>query len=857
MIKSQKMNYSKLKIYIIILFSFFCLSSYSVENSEKITIVKGVVLDAESGESLPFAGVSIEGKNIQTTTDLDGNFTLVIKDASNKLKISSVGFEPVIINISVGKTQSITVKLKPEIKVLNDVIVRPKKEKYRNKNNPAVQLIENVIANKDKNMKEALDYYEYEKYEKTIFALSNITDDFKKKKIFKKFQFVFDNLDTTKIPGKEVLPMYIKESISDFYFKKPRKTKEIIKANKMVSFEGYVDNQGVASFLKYLYQDINIYDNNITLLSNQFLSPISGVAPTFYKYFIMDTTIVNNSKCVRLAFFPRNKTDFLFQGNLYVMLDSSFAIKKVDMTVNKDINLNWVKDLKIEQEFEKIQNQGWMLTTDLLAADFGVTQSGLGIYGERTMSYKNYLINFPHNDSLYSGLSSEEKADANSKSNNYWFENRHVSLSKPEQGTYTVIDSVKRMPAFKRAMDIMVLLIAGYKDAGYFEIGPVNTFYSYNPIEGFRLRFGGRTTPKFSKRLNFETYVAYGFTDEKYKYYLGATYSLTPKTIYEFPVKYVKLSYQDETKIPGQDLQFIQEDNILLSIKRGVNNKMFYNKTLKFEHLNEFPSHFSYTVGYQYLKQLPAGDLYFNSLDYALRQNTKPFINVSEACIGLRYAPNEQFYQGKLYRTPVINQYPVFQLQYNAGLKLINNDYNYQNLRLTISKRFYFSVLGYSDVILEGGKIFGQVPYPLLFVHRANQTYSYQIMSYNLMNFLEFVSDEYASLNVDHCFNGFFFNKIPLFKRLKFREVASCKILYGGVSNQNNPSLHSNLFKFPVDINGAPLTYTLEQKPYIETSIGVGNIFKLFRVDWVQRLTYLNHPNVSPNGIRVRFKLDF
>ncbi|HEY4787190.1 MAG TPA: DUF5686 family protein, partial [Bacteroidales bacterium] len=470
---------------------------------------------------------------------------------------------------------------------------------------------------------------------------------------------------------------------------------------------------------------------------------------------------------------------------------------------------------------------------------------------------KNYKVNEPREDKFYKGIDLVQMKDANDKNAEFWETHRHQQLSNSEKNVYTVIDSVKRVPAFKRTMNLMMLVISGYRDFGYFEIGPVNTFYSYNPIEGVRLRFGGRTTPKLSKKINFETYLAYGNTDKEYKYYLGTTYSLSSKTIYEFPVKSIKLSFQNETKIPGQELQFVQEDNVLLSIKRGVNNKLLYNKILRIEHLNEFENHFSYTVGYNYMRQSPGGDLYFNPINYISGFNNIQRINMSEAYIILRYAPHEQFYQGKIYRIPIANKYPVFQLQYNAGAKFLNNDYNYSNIKFSITKRFYPSILGYTDVIWEAGKIFGKVPYPLLFIHRANQTYSYQITSYNLMNFLEFVSDQYTSLNVDHCFNGFIFNKIPLLKKLKLREVATCKVLYGSVSKTNNPEYQSGLFKFPTDNAGNPITYTLEKQPYVEASVGISNIFRFFRIDLVKRLTYLDHPNVASTGIRARFKFDF
>lgn len=406
-------------------------------------------------------------------------------------------------------------------------------------------------------------------------------------------------------------------------------------------------------------------------------------------------------------------------------------------------------------------------------------------------------------------------------------------------------------------MDYGTLLLAGYKAAGpNYEIGPANAFYSFNPVEGFRLRFGGRTTPKFNNSLYFENYVAYGFKDEKWKYFLSGTYSLNHKSIYQYPLNFLRLSFQHDTKIPGQELQFVQEDNFLLSFKRGKNDKWLYNDIFKAEYVREFAKNFAVTLGFKNWKQTPAGAITYTKQGY--NQEVVHDITTSELSAELRWAPHEQFYQGKVYRIPIINKYPVFKLRYIAGIKgLMNGEYNYQNLNLNISKRFYLSQFGYTDLSAEGGYIFGKVPFPLLTIHRANQTYSYQLNSYNMMNFMEFVSDHYAALNVDHYFNGFLFNKVPLLKKLKLREIVTGKILFGGVRDENNPNINTSTLKFPQYSDGVSSTYTLGKQPYAEVSFGVANIFKLIRVDLVKRLTYLNNPEVSQWGIRTRVKFDF
>lgn len=839
-------------IFYIIIFSWFCSLAYG--QSEQF-ILKGVILDKEDKKPVAYASIYILNNTQGAICDENGCFSISLnKNQTNRLILSSIGYYNDTITISTQKKE-LRVLLQSKSKMLEDFVVNPKR--YRNKDNPAVELIRNVIDNKKNNKQESLDYYQNEKYEKVQFALNDITEEYKQKKMFKKFQFIFENTDTTSVKGKEMLPVYLKETLSDCYYQKsPEKTSEIIKATKQVSFEG-IDNQGVGEYLKYMYQDIDIYENSVPLLTNQFLSPIAPSAPTFYRYYIMDTVLIDTIKCAKLFFAARNKSDMLFEGNLYVTLDGAYAISRVELGVNDNINMNWVKDIKIKQYYKNIPNYGWVISKDETFIDFGLAKNSRGFYGQRSVSYQNYQLQKALDNKSTISNTNTTLDSASFRSDTFWEEHRHEELSKTEKATYLVIDSVQKVPVFKRTMDIATLILFGYRDLGYFEVGPVNTFYSYNPIEGPRARFGGRTTPKFSKKLNLETYLAYGFDDDKFKYYLGSTWSLTPKTIFEFPVKSLKLSYQDDTKIPGQNLQFVQENNVLLSIKRGVNDKLFYNKTFKAEHLNEFNNHFSYTIGYQHTEQATGGNLYFNYTDYSLARNDVNNLNISEFYLNLRYAPHEQFYQGKSYRIPVLNDYPIFDLLYNSGRKEWGSDYNYQNLRLRVSKRFFFSVLGYTDVNWEAGKIFGEVPYPLLTIHTANQTYSYQLENYNLMNFLEFASDQYTSVMIDHCFNGFFLNKVPLVKRMKLREMLSCKILYGDISSNNNPNNNSSLYKLPKEMDGTPITYTLGSKPYIEGSVGISNLFKFFRVDLVKRFTYLDNPHVTPLGVRVRFKIDF
>ena len=753
----------------------------------------------------------------------------------------------------------VVIYMKPSSGLLSSVTVKSKKQKYRNKDNPAVELIRKVIDNKARNRIENSTFAEYEKYEKLQVSLDNISEKVRNGKLTKKYHFLFENADTSMIPGKALLPVYLEEKISHDYFRaNPQKSKSIVQAHKRVDFGEFVDMRGVSNYLNRLYADVNIYDNNIPLFTNLFLSPIADMSPTFYMFFIADTVTEDGQKFVRLTFRPRNPNDFLFRGTLYVTLDGNYAVQKFTMFTSKNINLNFVRELRITQDFIKQDNGRYLLSKSNVIGDLGIFKKGSGVFGQRVVSYKNFVFNKPIPDSIFKGPPLVDlPAQSGPQQDTFWDIHRHDTLSKAESKVYANIDSLKNMPSFRRLMDYATLLLAGYKQAGFAEIGPASTFYSFNPVEGFRLRFGGRTTPKFSNRLYFESYAAYGFKDEKWKYFFSSTYSLNNKSVYGFPLNYIRASYQHETKIPGEELQFVQEDNFLLSFKRGNNNLWLYNDYFKLNYVYEFGNHFSYDFGLKYWKQQTAGDLTyaktFNNIT-----DTIPSITTGEASLQLRWAPNEQFYQGKLYRIPIINKYPIFTFRYIAGIKgLFGGQYNYQNVTLNIFKRFYLSQIGYTDVTLEGNNLFGKVPWPLLDLPHANQTYAYQLNSYNMMNFLEFVSDHYVSLDIDHYFNGFFFNKIPLMKKLKWREVIEAKVLIGGLRAENDPNNVANknmgLLNLPTN------TYILGKTPYVEAGFGISNIFKLVRVDFIKRFTYLDHPDIPtpPYAIRFRTKFDF
>ena len=825
------------------------------------TVVSGTVTDATTHQPLASVSIQFKGSRRGVTSDADGKFTITSDGNVTQIQFSYVGYKPLSKNVQAGKTQTINAELDTAGEV-NNVTVKPHKVRYRNKDNPAVELIQKVIDNKDSNQTKAYNYASYQQYEKMQVAISNIAEKLQKSKLLHRFSFMLNDKDTTMLEaGRSTIPVYLEETISQNYQRKdPDKKKQIILADKRVDFGGYIDNAGIKTYLNYLYQDINVYDNNILLLNTQFLSPIAGVAPTFYMYTIMDTVKVDGDSLVKLNFTPRNPADLLFRGTMYVTLDGKYAVKKINLTVSKYANLNWVREMHIGQQFQKDSITGrYYLTKSEVNADFGLSKNKKagGIYGERSISFKNFMTGQPLADSLFDG-DAVVRQPQSAATDSFLVNNRYDTLSASEAKVYKNIDSLVHMKSFRTVAGLIELVSSGYVRTGPVEFGPLAAYYGYNPVEGLRIRFGGRTrvAPYFSDRVQLEGYGAYGFKDERWKYYGGITYSLTNRNLFQFPVKYLKFSYLNDTRVPGQELQLVNEDNVFLSFTRGINDRFLYNKTYRVEWQNEMKNHFTYTIIYKNWEQEAGGGLNYSRLENGIKQPVSS-ITASEVAAEFRWAPGEQFYQGKVYRVPILNNKPIFRLRLAAGISgFLGGEYNYKSIGASIQKRLLLSQLGYIDAVLEGGTTLGKVPYPLLTIHRANQTYAYMIRSYNLMNFLEFVSDHYASINLDYKLNGFLLNKIPLIKKLKWREAISFKMLAGGLRRENNPNVTSGLVEFSTT-NGVPNTYALNGKPYMEGSVGLLNIFKILRLDVVRRFSYLNNPNVDKWGLRGWVRLMF
>lgn len=819
-------------------------------------IVSGTIIDKDTQE--PLSGVSVFFTSTQTgtKTDNEGKFSLGKKGKQSTLTITYVGYTPLKHDLNTGKSAKIIVLMERNQNQLQEVSISSgKKSKYRNKGNPAVELIQKVIDYKRTNRLQDSEYLQYDQYERIQFSLTEMSDKFLHKKAFDKYRFLLDTTSLVNNEKQTILPMYISEKIYERYFRKsPEKDMKILKANKKVDFSAYIDSAGLDMYLNRLYDNFDIYQNDIFFLKNEFLSPIADHAPAFYKYFITDT--LSEKKLIEISFMPRNAGDRLFEGKLYVTMDGKYAINSFDLGINKGINLNFIRSAQIHQEFRSAGDGKLHLYKSYTQSNFGINKKkGMSILGERTVSYSNYKSGVVMAEAFYRGAGDQIYTETNQKDIGFWTEKRNDTLSLSKSKIYANLDSLKKMPSFKRSMWITSTIVGGYGDLGPVQIGPIESIISSNRVEGLRLRIGGRTTPLFNKSIYLEGYAAYGFKDEKLKYYMSGMYSFNKTAPYKFPNNFFRVSYQYDTDIPGKNFLIEKNQNPLASISRGARELWLYNRIAKLEYIRELENHFTYNFGIRNLIQRPAALLTFQT--EARPDNPISNLSTTELTIMFRFAPHEKIFQGPVNRRIIKSKHPIFTLSGNYGRKgLMNNPYNYLNINTSIAKRFYLSQAGFTDVTLNGGTVLGQVPFPLLAILPANQTYLYEKESYNMMNFMEFVSDRYVGINITHSFNGFLLNKVPLLQDLKLREYLSFKILYGGLRNENNPATNSDVYKFPVHSSGRASTYALGNIPYIEAGFGIGNIFKVLRVTAIKRFTYLEHPGAGSIGLRFSFSPD-
>ncbi|HEY4337978.1 MAG TPA: DUF5686 family protein, partial [Puia sp.] len=650
--------------------------------------VTGTVVDSLSRLPISNATIGLAGERGGVMTNSRGEFHITIKLTVSKMTVSAVGYLPITVRPS--RWERMTIALEKNFTDLKAVIIKGHRGKYRNKNNPAVELIRKVIANKPQNGPGASDYTAYRQYEKVRLLLDRVPKIAVDNLLIKKYHFLFDNKDTTIVPGKTLVPVYIQEVSSDNYFRKhPKDNKKVVIGQKSVDFGEYIDMRGISMAVNRLYEDVNIYDNSVNAFTMQFLSPISDLAPTFYMYFIRDTVVDNGEKLVRLFFIPRNPEDLLFRGLLSITTDGNYAIRRAELSVSRHINLNYVRDFSVRQEFEKGAEGRYHLANSDMIATFSAFARSPGVVGERIVNIKD-LTHDPQPDSVFRGLPVDTLNLANLQADSFWTSGRSVALSETEAKTYTNTDSLVKMRSYRRLMDYITAFTAGYKSAGKLDVGAIGSFYTFNSIEGQRLKLGGRTNTKLSTRWFGEGYAAYGMKDERLKYSGALSYAFNNKSIYTYPQHYLQANYMYDVRTLGQENTFAVANNFFTSFSHGDDSKWVYSRVARLSYIHEFNSHFSFTLSGKNWQQDPTGSLYYIYKNFADEADTVHRLTTSELSFSFRWAPHEQFFQNKAGRVNIINHWPIVTVQYSRGLKgVFNGDYNYNAFHLNVYKRCY------------------------------------------------------------------------------------------------------------------------------------------------------------------------
>ena len=819
---------------------FFFNAFFSMDSLSQATKIMGHVKDAKTGEPIPFVNIVIKGTTLGTLTDFNGNYALEFKVKADSLRASLLGYFNMTRKISLHQFQTIDFELEPQQYNLQEVIVRYK-------GNPADEILKKVIQHKKSNMLQSFSTYQYKAYTKIEVDANNISDKLKKRKILQPFNFVWNYVDTSTINGKSFLPVFITETMSEVYYRKsPKSKKEIIKASRLSGLE----NASVSQFLGNLSQEVDIYKDYVLIFDKNFVSPIADFGLDTYKYFLVDSSYIGNNWCYHLMFKPKRKQELTFTGNIWVT-DTTFAVRRVDMRIADDANINFVNDLAIAQEYEWSDRSYWLLTKDKFSVDFNVIANAhklIGFFAHRTMQYSDFQFDIPESAKFFSmptNVLIEPGSDK--KDEAFWDVSRPDKLNKTEQGIYNMVDSVKNMPIFRTYVDVIYGITTGYLCWGKVELGPYFKLFSYNGVEGARFRFGGRTANSFSKKIQLEGYVAYGTLDGEFKGGGDLLYMFSKNPRRDFAA-----SYKWDVEQIGLSPNAFATDNILSSLfHRGPNNKLTMVREYKLAYEHEWFNGLSNTLTLTHRELFPLGMTSFvvfpNGLSAPVFMNS---IYTSEIRLDTRLSWREKFVNSEFYRFTLSSSYPIILISFAYGIpNVFKSDYEYQRLQLNIQQWFNFSTIGYSKYKIEAGKIWGTLPYPLLRNHDGNQTFLFDEDASNLMNYYEFVSDLWISVYFTHHFNGLLFNHIPLIRKLKWREVVHLRCVYGTLQSKNE---EYSLFPDQMRSFGS--------QPYWEAGAGIENIFRIFRIDAVWRMSHLNdiqNPNVNKFGLFVSMNFTF
>ena len=873
------------------LFILFIYHLSLITSSAQIT---GDIMDAQSGEAIPFASVQYKGHNIGVVSDFEGHYQIARHNGWT-LTFSAVGYVSNTVMVNANLKNPCHIKLKPDNTLLKEVTVKSKRERYSRKNNPAVEMMKKVIAAKKRTDLNNHDFYQYNKYQKLTLALNEITPALLDSPKYKKKQWLIDQVEVCPYNNKLILPVSVDETVSQkIYRKKPHDEKVIIKGINSSGINDLVQTGDILNtVMKDVFTDVNIYDDQIRMLQYPFTSPIGSGAISFYRYYIEDTIYVERDKCFHLHFLPNNQQDFGFRGDLYILADSSWQVKRCEMTIPKKSDVNFVENMQVTQEFTKLPSGEWVLSVDDMFTEIKLASFLQKFAVIRNTRLTEYAFDeLPRQ--LFKGKKKEVKdVNAMMRGDDFWAQYRQVELTKGESGMDAFIHNIEQIKGFKYIIFGLKAFIENFVETGSkkhpskVDIGPINTMITKNFIDGLRTRISAQSTANLDSNLFLRGYVARGWNSKKWYYKGDIIWSFNKKEYLprEFPMRTLTFSSSYDIESPSDKFMRTDKDNVFTAFKWSKVDKMlFYNRqSLTFEREEDWG--FRTTVSFKTEENEAAGALYYIPLSESSDRRTwtnwsHPMAECSydqtvisdvnwtpaasmkfrttEVRGELRFAPGETFVNTKQRRVPINLDAPIFTVSQTIGIKgLLGSDYSYSLTEASIYKRFWLRSWGKMDFLVKGGIEWEKVPYPLLIMPQTNLSYIVQDYTFEAINNMEFPMDRYLAAHLNWDLNGKLFNRIPLIRKLKWREWIAIRCLWGELTEKNNPFLEKNagnplLMYFPEG------SYVIDpKKPYWEISLGIHNIFKIIHVEYVRRMNYNELPTAHKHGIRFMVRMTF
>lgn len=794
------------------------------------TKVSGYVID-NTNQPIPYANVVFKDSKIGVVTDENGKFYIESSETYTAVIVSFMGYQTKEVPLPKAVNYNFKVTLS-DGEALKEVVVFT--GKTSKKNNPALDILRKIWERKRKNGLRMFNQYQYDKYEKIEFDMNSIDSAFMKNKLFKGVEFIFNQVDTSRVTGKTYLPIFINESLYEVNGdNKLGKTKEILKANKN---SGLSNSDGVNTFISDLYSEYDIYNNHLNFFDKSFTSPLSKTGIDVYNYVLRDSAFVGKKWCYNIVFYPRRKNELTFKGDFWVN-DTTFAIKTINMEVSKSANINWVKEIYIEQEFDVLNDSVFLLTRDYMMSDFAFNkkEKSKGVYGKRTTLFDNHKFNIEKPEKFYKEEVNFIDNEVYAKSDEFWEENRFEKLNKDEIGIYKMLDTLKTVKKFKQVYNLVSILGSGYINYKIFDYGPIFSSFGFNDVEGIRVRVGGRTYFGPNDKWRLQGYTAYGFEDNKFKYGMSGKWMVDKK---------------NRIIISGGNRRDVEQIGVNLTTTNDVLGRSFASSSLlssgsngKLTNINlsnvgvemELAKNLIIGTGLSYRTLESASDVF--SLNYYTDEShttTKSNVKQSEVNLQVEYTPGKKSVGYGVERLYVDSPYSRLFVNYSQGMKgVFHSDFDYSKLQLYYKQPIIIGPLGRTNLTMEVGKTFGTIPLGLMSIIPGNQSYFQIENTFANLNYYEFISDEYVTFHWEHNFQGRLFSRIPFMKKLNWREIIGVRGVYGNISDENRA------------INASDQVYLAPTTPYWEYSAGIGNIFKVFRIDCSWRGNYKDVPDAN------------